>query len=1139
MSPLLASLLHSLWIGLLCWITARIALRTVPSRLVELRHGVALIATVLVFIGWGGAWIAHRANPESSRVRPEIAELPPASSSPQTFIIGPANTADTISATTLHPASTEQRPPWLSGRIATLRRAATLQTCLELLWLTGAAFGLARLVFGLHAGGSRWLARQPNGTVPEVWLEAWRGRLEQRGNQLKTQLVAINSTGAPLVIGLLKPMIVIPLASCAGINLELARAALAHEFAHVARRDWLVELVLRVIESVLFFNPFVWLLANHVREEREACCDAWACIEADMPRGEFATALAAWARLLMPENRSTAHGLGLRKGILGRVTRLLERNATPRTLTWRGTVGVLVLITLGLSGYGAFLQWGSSALRDQERVALIDQAAAPYTQLDPWLPQPANEARPARIISGKVVTEEGLPLAGAELRFWAGDARTESGTQTKSDGSFQSRRPLIGPTVIRVRREGYAMRNVYAEAGDSELLEPIIVSKGLSVPVRVINNEGLPVPGARVHWAMDFFGPRKTDQTTTDSAGLAWVKHLPSDIPVYVRAEAESFATVGVGPLNADELNGKVPVEIRLLPGRSVKVRVVSEEDDKPVVGAIVRIDSIQPRWTPGTFPHPSWNYGGLATDASGEAALAYLRLDTSYRLRIEHKTTGGFTIALPSAPVSTYTVRIPQRRSVVVELKGFPENYRERPLVLTVRINDNSYRHEVWIKSDGGARLPILVDSRQSLDIEFTDPRLNGLNVKALSTEDFRKTVVVDYATLPPEQRTAELRRVSIKFMHDGREFFPSGRFYIHRKSSPYVWDADGFNLEPGKPLFAEWADGTRLKLTADWGLIGAVINLQPADAQKEIVIDAQRTELLVPVKPAGLVRAQVRDAGGNLVRTASLLGSTHNEIFSERRRISFSGNQSLGEWQASGPVEFSFRGTPIWAADGLVFARGPSARISARNPVADIVVSLPKTRHYEFRITDESGQGLAGVACQITGRFLGDKDVNPPFGLVSRTSQADGRVSFEAGVDFKDWSGLQLLVEAQRPGYARTSTAIDVEKFKSIPTIAMKPSVIFRVRIVNRATGRGVAGVELEVHEGATARFTPARITTDTDGWVEFNNLAAGQKFRLNYFTPRSLGLRLVEENEASHRAFRELTPADTGLVVYMEPK
>lgn len=1138
MSPLLASLLHSLWIGLLCWLAARMVLHALPSRAVELRHATALIATALLFTGWGGAWIVHRANTESSEIRPAVVEPRPDQSSPEKSVADITNPPDAASIATPAPASSAHRQPWLSDQIAALKRASNVQTCLELLWLAGAAFSLARLVYGLHAGGSRWLAQQPAGKVPDVWLEAWCGRLEARARQLKTQLVAIEAAGAPLVVGLLNPVIVVPLASCAGVSPELARAALAHELAHIARRDWLVELALRVVEAVLFFNPFVWLLTLHVREEREACCDAWACEEAKMPRMEFASALAAWARLLLPANSSAGHGFGLEQGLSGRVARLLGRTASPRTRTWRGTVGVLALITLGLSGYGAFLHWGATALRDRERVELLAQAAAPYTTPDPWVPEPAREARPDRIISGKVVNEEGLPLLGAEIRFWAGSARSESGTQTKKDGSFQSSRPLNGPTEIRVRMEGYAMRKIYAEANESELRAPIVLSEGISKAIQVLDNEGRPVAGALVHWALDFFGPRKTDQTIADTNGLAWVKHLPADIPVYIRAEGESFAAVGIGPLSAEELNAKSSLEIRLPQGRTVKIRVVSEEDGRPIAGAHVRIDSMQPPWSPGANPHPSWNYGGLTTDANGETVLKYLRLDTSYQLKLQPPREEAFDTPLASAPATDQLVKLPSTWRFSAELKNFPQKYRASPLTLKIEQGNITRHHTARLRPDGSARMELNVRDSSPVTLAFDDPRLAKLTVQAKSPEALGQTVVFDYATLPPAQRDAVRRRVAIKFMHDGREFLPSGRFYIHRKESPYAWGADGFTLEPGKPLFAEWPDGTGLKLTAGWGLIGAIIDLKPDEAEKEIVIDAQCTEIIVPVKPAGLVRAQVRDAAGNLLRTARLMGATDETIFSKRRQISFSGNYPLGEWQASGPVEFSFWDTPIWAADGLVFAHGPSVSVSARNPVVDVVVSLPEKRSYELLLTDDTGRGLAGAACILSARFLDRKKTNPPFGHVDRTSDADGRVRFEAGVDFQDWNGLQLVMEAQRAGYARISTAIDVEKLKTPPVIVMKAAVKFRARIVNRATGSGVAGIAVEIHDGTSTRFTQAsRVISDADGWVEFNDLATDQKFRLGYSIPRALGLRLAEEKDPSRIAWRELTPADTGFVAYLD--
>ena len=49
---------------------------------------------------------------------------------------------------------------------------------------------------------------------------------------------------------------------------------LLHELAHVRRWDNLVNLAQRIVESLLFFHPAVWLVSSWVRREREACCDA-------------------------------------------------------------------------------------------------------------------------------------------------------------------------------------------------------------------------------------------------------------------------------------------------------------------------------------------------------------------------------------------------------------------------------------------------------------------------------------------------------------------------------------------------------------------------------------------------------------------------------------------------------------------------------------------------------------------------------------------------------------------------------------------------------------------------------------------------------------------------------------------------
>ena len=53
----------------------------------------------------------------------------------------------------------------------------------------------------------------------------------------------------------------------------MIEAIIAHELAHIRRWDLWVNLVQRIIETLLFYHPAVWWLSSRIRLEREMCCD--------------------------------------------------------------------------------------------------------------------------------------------------------------------------------------------------------------------------------------------------------------------------------------------------------------------------------------------------------------------------------------------------------------------------------------------------------------------------------------------------------------------------------------------------------------------------------------------------------------------------------------------------------------------------------------------------------------------------------------------------------------------------------------------------------------------------------------------------------------------------------------------------
>jgi beta-lactamase regulating signal transducer with metallopeptidase domain len=77
----------------------------------------------------------------------------------------------------------------------------------------------------------------------------------------------------PVTTGLFNPVIILPDSLLREDNLELLTSAIGHEFIHVARRDYLLNLVYELLFVPVSFHPAAALLRRRVRETRELCCD--------------------------------------------------------------------------------------------------------------------------------------------------------------------------------------------------------------------------------------------------------------------------------------------------------------------------------------------------------------------------------------------------------------------------------------------------------------------------------------------------------------------------------------------------------------------------------------------------------------------------------------------------------------------------------------------------------------------------------------------------------------------------------------------------------------------------------------------------------------------------------------------------
>ena len=93
------------------------------------------------------------------------------------------------------------------------------------------------------------------------------------GLKLKPALRFCERVVAPTVVGIIKPTILLPPSLMTGLGPEQLSAIISHELAHIRRHDLLMNMIQRMIESILFFHPVVWMLSRQMNKEREACCD--------------------------------------------------------------------------------------------------------------------------------------------------------------------------------------------------------------------------------------------------------------------------------------------------------------------------------------------------------------------------------------------------------------------------------------------------------------------------------------------------------------------------------------------------------------------------------------------------------------------------------------------------------------------------------------------------------------------------------------------------------------------------------------------------------------------------------------------------------------------------------------------------
>ncbi len=442
------ALLNFLWQGSLVAATLKGALALLRRRSAQLRYGVAATTLALMFfIPLVSFWKPHLPSPA----------IPNPTSGAVTFTeareASPVQTgAEALTSTVSNPQAAQRSPgprPFSSALESILPWVC-------ILWFFGAILSGIRSLAGLLEAQQLKRTAAPATGYSNFLILMRRSRVWIPVEFLESARVSV-----PTVIGWLRPAVLLP----SGCSLEPAsnQALLAHELAHVRRRDYLVNLLQAVVEIVLFFHPAVWWVSRQVRMERECCCDD----DAVAVCGNLLTYVRALSEAEQCRSASKLAVAVSGTPLLNRIRRLTEMRTQKSNRIVVGLAGLFAVVLIMATAAGSALL---------AYVPVRFEQAQPALQATPPVAQPLTQSKVQQPVPTKTQTEPATASAPApELSPNAPRSQTSQGQQTLTGRIYDPVGAVMPGVVISILDAGTkeVLGTVYSQsAGQFEIALP-------------------------------------------------------------------------------------------------------------------------------------------------------------------------------------------------------------------------------------------------------------------------------------------------------------------------------------------------------------------------------------------------------------------------------------------------------------------------------------------------------------------------------------------------------------------------------------------------------------------------------------------------------------------------------------------
>lgn len=229
-------------------------------------------------------------------------------------------------------------------------------------WFLGAVLFLFR--FATSLADIRTLKIQRHQRVEARWADFLKGKMEMLGITNKIHLLQSQVIDMPMTFGHLKPIILLP----AGLLFQLSpaqiEAIIAHELAHIHRKDYLINMLQSMLEVIFFFHPVFWWVNKQIREQRENAADDLAIKMGIAPR-DLAEGLAAVVNLAKRQVPEMALAAAKKPTpTLDRIKRIMGVKTSQNQPTTLTTFTMMITLLLGATLLVAASEPGSERLQD-------------------------------------------------------------------------------------------------------------------------------------------------------------------------------------------------------------------------------------------------------------------------------------------------------------------------------------------------------------------------------------------------------------------------------------------------------------------------------------------------------------------------------------------------------------------------------------------------------------------------------------------------------------------------------------------------------------------------------------------------------------------------------------------------------